>query len=39
MGNFDSAELEGVDISLFTGEKFDEDYNSFRIGFGLRYNF
>jgi len=34
MGNFDSAELNGVDVA-----DVDSDYNSFRIGVGLRYNF
>jgi len=34
MGNFDSAELNGQDLA-----DVDSDYNSFRIGFGLRYNF
>ena len=34
MGNFDSAELNGVDVA-----DVDADYNSFRIGVGLRYNF
>ena len=34
MGNFDSAEFNGLDL-----DDVDADYNSFRIGFGLRYNF
>lgn len=34
MGNFDEAKVDGVDIS-----DVDADYNSFRVGVGLRYNF
>ena len=34
MGNFDELELDGVDL----GDP-DADYNSFRVGVGVRYNF
>ena len=34
MGNFDELELDGVDL----GDP-DFDYNSFRVGVGVRYNF
>ena len=34
MGNFDSAEIDGQEV-----DDVDSDYNSFRIGVGLRYNF